>query len=298
MTETPTEVDDEIGQFEFVDRTPSREEVLDLLKTLPPVFGVEYAQIANWVQGLPSSKKSTRVDEQGRKIQEYHDVTTLYVSVAGRLQMLRLAAEEHGWVVNFVPDPACSPPGMLQMDDRIVYREFLEIRDGNDRLLGSKPGMAWVPAKGGSAAAGSNPYEKVETAARGRALAAWGFGVLPGSGIASLEEMQGVRTNQQALAEPAGEKKAERPSREDMESQIRTLIEEVRQGRGKTQEQMFTEIASFGQKTFGKSLAGVADETGAVTELTFKGLKDGQLQLLVNALTSSLAQIKAEEPAL
>lgn len=257
----------QVTNWEFINRVPSPDNVMALLATLPTWWGVAPKDFADYVQALPSDKK-IKVPERGpgggtRKVDRWFNVVTLYFSVAGRIQMLNRAQELHGWRVEFEPEPTTPTgvPGFIDLGEtsgRIIYREYVlilaplaadrdELQDGQQvrwydgqkfEVLGRKPGMAWVPHTGGSQAKGSNPYEKAETAARGRALAAWGFGVLPGSGVASLEEMLGVPTNRQGMAgettdQPAdngGGQKRETP--QELEAQIRQMAEEIRQLRG------------------------------------------------------------------
>jgi hypothetical protein len=287
--------------WEFVDEPPTIEQVQALLESCPPVWGIPMMAVIDYVQAMPATMTTKIRDEHGRKIAQTHDVWRLYVSVAGRVHQCRLAAEKHGWRVDYEPEPGVPVPGMLRSDDRIVYREYVTIyvppEDSRfaEKLLGRKPGTAWVPSSGGKQAAGTNPYEKVETSARGRALAAWGFGVLPGSGIASLEEMQ---SGSRAMPDqgPHPEDESQEPA--DLLGDTLTMIEKVRQARGKTPEQMYTEIVAYAHKTFGADIAGEKDDTGAVTSLNLTVLKRGQVMLLGNALKQTLQAIQKEEPAL
>jgi hypothetical protein len=302
--------DDGISQWEFVDRVPTRGEVLDLLKTLPPVWGVNTWEFAEYVQGLPSTKKVKFRDAAGRKVDEYRDIVTIYMSVSGRIKMLEAAQEMNDWVVDFEPEPVTPTgiPGFVQNDERIVYREYVvisKLRDGRDEPLriGRRPGTAWVPRTGGSQAAGSNPYEKVETSARGRALAAWGFGVLPGSGIASLEEMQGSRDNRTSMdAEQPAQQQADRPSgrrsRGDLMTDLLTAAEAIRQARGQEDDEIKTKLAQYCQQAFGVDVAAEKDEGGMVTKVDLSKLRDGQLQLAINAMRDSLRQIQTEQAAI
>lgn len=174
------------GNWEFIDRIPSPDEVEALLKTLPAWWGLRPEDFSDYVQGLPADKKVKIKDAKGRDISSYRSVVTLYFSVAGRQQMLRSAQEMHGWRVDFNPEPVTRTgvPGFIDLGEdtgRIVYREHVEIWAplssdaplGEERepgtlwapaeqyhLLGRRPGMAWVPHSGGSQAKGSNPYEK------------------------------------------------------------------------------------------------------------------------------------------
>lgn len=305
----------DISQWEFIDRIPTRAEVVALLETLAPVYGIEYKDFADHVQGLPSKKKVKKRQPgnqpgQFRTVEVEHEVVSLYFSVAGRIRMLNAAAEKHGWMVDFQPEPVTPTgvPGFLQLDERIVYREYVVIRAlasdfevvsgqanverwQREDMLGSKPGMAWVPSSGGRQAAGSNPYEKVETAARGRAIAAWGIGILPGSGVASLEEMLGSGDNRQALAESAQHGQT-RKSREELLDEIQTTAEEVRQLRHFEPEQMLDKQLEYLQRSFG------IDAVGPAGEIDWAKVRDGQLQLTLNQLEQTKRQLLDQEASI
>jgi hypothetical protein len=279
------------SNWEFLGEPPSMESVVKLLETLPPVFGVRTVEFVDFVQPLPQSKKVSRRDDAGRKVAEYVDSWTLYVSVAGRIKMLNAAQAELDWTVDFEPEPSTPTgvPGYLQADDRIVYREYVAISDGVHRL-GRRPGTAWVPAQGGSNAAGSNPYEKVETSARGRALGAWGFGVLPGSGVASLEEVQGIAGNRAALdGEPAPRATRGRPSREQMIESVLTTAESLRQLRGQPEQWVIDRLRQFVEGRLG-----VKEAVGEDGLVDWAKLKDGQIQLLANSLADAVGEAQAQ----
>ena len=225
MTDEPTTPDEDgepvdapLANWEFLGHAPTHEDVRALLLTLPDVWGLKYVDFIDYVQPLPQNKKVKKPHptNPNLEIEDRVEAYTLYMGVAGRIKMLERAAEDYGWCVDFTPEPVTPTgiPGYLNHADRLVYRVYVEIKapiglprvvtEGPElgRLsvaeymsLGRKAGTAWVPATGGANAAGSNPYEKVETSALGRALGAWGFGVLPGSGIATVEEMQAIRGN-------------------------------------------------------------------------------------------------------
>lgn len=300
------------SNWEFIDSIPTPEDVWTLLSTLKPVYGVQPCDYADFVVGLPSTKKM-KVPDGNRKVEKFFDVVTLYMGVAGRMKMIADAAEMNGWCVNFVPEPVTPTgvPGMLQMDDRIVYREYVEIEalrgkypvDGEDvdelyrrgDVLGRRPGTAWVPSTGGKQAAGSNPYEKVETAARGRAIAAWGFGVLPGSGVASLEEMLGSAYNRKSLL--GGEKDPEkvdvRLGRNELIEKLLMETEIVRQLRQVDQSFMLEKLAVYFEGTFG--IEGIRIEDGeTVTGLDWVKAKDGMLQLGLNQMMAAKIKLQDE----
>lgn len=296
-----------ISNWEFLDRAPSAEEVVELLKTLPDVWGVRYVDYADYVQGLPSVRKVKvpKADNPKVKVEEHHDVVTIYMGVAGRLKMLQEAQERNGWRVDFEPEPTTPTgvPGYLRMEGRIVYREYVTIYEGqldeqNDyRMLGRRPGTAWVPETGGTQAKGTNPYEKVETSARGRALAAWGFGVLPGSGIASLEEVLGARDNQRAMDvrdDVDARRGVPRKPRLELVSDAMTLAEEMRQHRGQDESDKLFKLADYAKTSFGVDIVVSVGDGGLVEAVDLQRLKDGQLQLLLNALEDSKRRWVAE----
>lgn len=307
VADTVTADEAGIGQWEFLHRAPTRAQVVDLLKSLPDVYGVRYADFAEFVQALPQRKKVTRKTANGRPNEIWFDAYAIYMSVPGRVAMLQAAAQHNEWRVDFVPEPVTPTgvPGWLtngREEGRIVYREYVEIRDygtgdGNDGLHGRKPGTAWVPYSGGSQAAGTNPYEKVETSARGRAIAAWGIGVLPGSGIASVEEIE-TAFSQKADAEANGRRgpapQPTRKTREEILEQVFTAAEQYRQKANLDEVGITRKLGEYVTTRLGVKGAYWQEED--VWKLDLAPVKDGQLQLLINELTNGLARLEAEAP--
>jgi hypothetical protein len=307
--EEPTPAEGQIGHisnWEFLRTPPTSEQVLALLATLKPVHGLEHKDYADFVQALPAKKKYQKPHptNPNLKIDDYVENWVLYMSVAGRQAMLNDAAALNDWRVEIEPEPnsPVGAPGFLSLEQRIVYREYIKIwqyvngegRLTAERYLGSRNGQAWVPFSGGSQAAGSNPYEKVETAARGRALGAWGFGVFPGSGIASLEEMQGVAENRQAIEREQGPRGAgpaentNRPKREQLEEQALTAVEKLRQVTNDSEEGITGKVGAYVSKTLGAKAAYDPERN----VLHWDGIKDGQLMMLTTFLTQKIAQIE------
>lgn len=290
-----------LSNWEIIDRVPTSEEVIRLLTELGTCYGVSYVEYADYVQALPQKKKTKRpVEGRPNLMQDVNiDTWTLYMTVAGRIKMLSDIAAANDWVVEIEPEPFTPTqiPGMLQYDERIVYREYVSIKrvdpenpfGGEPVLLGRRPGTAWVPAVGGKNAAGSNPFEKVETAARGRAIAAWGIGVLPGSGVASVEEMLGARENQRAQEHQEWRQGAEKDvkmSRDDTIASIQTLSEELRQERGIEPEESHEKTVEYLQRI---GVREPVDESGGIV---WDNVKTGQLVLMRNSLRTALAQLR------
>lgn len=300
--------DAEIGDWEFRNEPPTQGEVVKLLADLPDVWGVPTIGFVDYVQALPRSKKiKNRVElpnGNSRVEETYLDIWNLYMGVAGRVKMAEAAASLNGWCMSFVPEPVTPTgiPGVLSVDP-LVYREYVEIWEKTPENVLEADGVPIGPAGGflgrkpGTSQAGgvvgkTNPFEKAETSARGRALAAWGFGVLPGSGIASLEEVQGARESEASVDQP--EPARARRARPVLEESVRTISEEIRQLRGQTEDEMLAKMAQYAQKTFGVDITEKVNDGGEVLSVDLSRLKDGQVALTENALKQSLVTIKAE----
>lgn len=170
----------------WVDEKPTVDQMLAKLKSLPDVFGIKAVDFADFV--LPLSQKQN-IAEKGQP-KQYVETTRMYMTVAGRAMMLYTAAKLNNWKV--VEDWDIINPNPVVFRCKISISWIGDLYDGKREHLhlGIRSGVS--KAKGDEHA-----WEKMETAARGRAIAAWGFGVFPGSGIASFEEMEEV------TAEPA-----------------------------------------------------------------------------------------------
>jgi hypothetical protein len=292
----------EIGDWEFRGTPPTVEDVLRLLGTLPDVYGVRYVDYADWVQALPQTKKiQNRIRMPNgtyRTEDQFIDTWVLYMGVAGRVKMINDAAVLNEWWVDFEPEPVTPTgiPGMLQYDDkRIVYREHLVIgpyvEGKRQEPRSRKPGTAWVPSSGGRQAAGSNPLEVVETSARGRAIAAFGIGVLPGSGIASLEEMLGAAQNERAMQQQAAAPQEQRQSRDEIMEQVRTASEQIRQLRGLSEDDQMDKIGSFLTDRLGIPNVYNAE----LRVVNWAAVKDGQAVLLLNSLRDGIRTLQAQQ---
>lgn len=158
-----------LTEWKFRGKPPTEAQVRKLLETLPPVHGIEHKDYFDFVQALPSREKVYTQNPDPTKtalVEEYLDVWTLYMSVAGRQAMLNAAQELNDWRVDIEPEPSVVPPGYLDFTDKLVYRVTIKIwhapEDGPGLYLGVRHGTAWVPPPGEKRkqAAASNPYEK------------------------------------------------------------------------------------------------------------------------------------------
>lgn len=292
-----------MSQWEFLRRPPTTEEVMDLLKTLPLVWGIDTASYAEYVQPLPARKKVMvpHPTNPNIAVEEHWDTWALYMSVGGRMAMLNAAQQLNNWIVEIVPEPV-SPvgaPGYISLQERIVYREYITISNLDGRAaLGTRSGTAWVPFSGGQQAAGSNPYEKVETSARGRALAGWGFGVFPGSGIASIEEIQSIVQNRTGMTEEriaAGSQQgpAENKPRMDRDDQLQLAKGAVERLRILTHDSDAAMAQKVGQYVVG-TLGATAAYDAKSNVVHWDALKPGQLMMMAKALNQKSASIESD----
>ena len=290
-----------ISQWEFIDRTPTRADVEALLKEHRDQWEMDYSNFADYVQAIPQVKRLQRSspEDQTVFIDTMVEVWRLYVTVGGRISMMQFLAEANNWSIDFLPEPVTptGAPGFLQMDTKLVYREYCIIRDKDGRELGRKAGMAWVPLEGAEGAALTNPYEKVETAARGRAIAAWGVGVLPGSGVASVEEVQGALEAKESRSRQRpseSQQAASRPPREALIGDIYTKMEAICKREHLTHEGITNQVVTFVKGQSGLELK-IDEQTGLID---FAGLKDGGLVMLRNSLAERLVlEIQEAPPA-
>jgi len=271
-------VEEEAGTFEgeswvWTDEPPSPDEVIRRLTALPDVYGVSLAEYVEYVFPFPARQK---IEKEG--ITEYVDTWRLYMQVAGRIKMLNDIAERNGLAVEESHELLSTDPVVLRIGVRFEWTPEAanHASEGPVAITGGvRFGIS--KAKGGDAA-----WEKAETAARGRAIAAWGIGIMPGSGIASVEEM---RDYEQGRVERPGRKPDKRDREEILES-TRVAIEGLRQARNEDRDKLYTGIAAYVQTNLGVSILDGED-------LDLTKLKDGQLTLLESNVNAQLTKEQA-----
>jgi hypothetical protein len=286
---------EQISQWEFLDEAPTRDQVLKLLETLPLVLGVSHVDFIDYVVPLSGRKKfKVRQEREGKDpVWVDREVTTwtLYMTVPGRMAMADRAAAGKGWRLVYRPDPEL-PGGVLHLGDvpkGTMYREWAVFqRPGgpHEDLVPDEPawvdmegrcGMAGVQLASGRGAAGTNPWEKAETAARGRALGAFGFGVFPGSGLASLEEMTYAAQLETAGRQAAAQGIEEPKGRDALVDALRDGLEELRRIRGAKLEEVLGNFGGYLESTYKTNVIVTADDGQTVEDLNWEALTDGRL---------------------
>jgi len=150
-----------------------REDLINLCRKARDVGKVRHEDFVDYVIGL---EKKRRIGD------EWVTSETAYMSVDGKLAM---ANEDHrlqGKRLDF-EDPIV----LLDNDEQLTLMVTVV-----SEVYGRRHGIATSRKIGGSPVEREFPWEVAETSAIGRALSAMGYGLLPGAGLASAEDMERV----------------------------------------------------------------------------------------------------------
>lgn len=287
------------GLWKWYRDPPAGPVVAERLASLRPQWGIHVVEFLDFIVPLPQTEKfMVPRENRGRTVEVEEKVTTwqLYMTVAGRETMCSAAQELNGWEVDY--EPVGGPPetpGLMEVSGMLIYRERVTIAkphgDGSYlmRRLGSRTGQVWIPTDARGGAKKSNPPEKAQTAAVGRALGLWGIGILPGSGVASLEEMLILR--QTMAAGPLGADTEPTPrDRGQATEELLTVLEELRQLRNIPEEEFRATLARYVADRIGNRDA-VEQATGAIH---WRKLSDGQITLMLNNFRQLLRESKID----
>jgi len=239
VTDPAVTTPEQFSRWEWISRmnnkvNPQVDEVERLLKELPKVWGVDTIDFIEYVHAIGQRTNVAEPDQP----KDFRWVVRLYMSVAGRIKMLEKAQGINTWSrVELEPEPntPTGMPGILVYAENVVYRVNCKVygidNTGEEMLIGTRSGT--------SSRIGSNSWEKAETAANGRAIAEWGFGVLPGSGVASAEEMQNPEVFRAQRMEAAAEAEPEaKETKQDIIQELAQIYFEAQQVLGLTDEEI------------------------------------------------------------
>jgi len=236
---------------------PSQNEVVEAVSGLKAPWGVKWEPYLDFVLPMPNRQK---YEKDG--VTEYIETWRLYMQVAGRVMMLNDLAEKKKLEVEETQNLIQDDPAVLRLGIQL-QPAFRSWKDGE--LASGPHGIRYGTSK---AKGGDSAWEKMETGARGRAIAAWGIGVIPGSGIASVEEMRDLEYGY----EP--KENGDKQTRTELEDETYVVIEALRQHRQDEDGKLTETLAKYVKDNLGADLL---DEDGV---LTLHKLKDGQLKLL------------------
>jgi hypothetical protein len=161
----------------------TREEILALCRKARDVGAVKHEEFADYVIVLESRRKVHT--EQSRSVGDaWQTVEHAYLAVDGKLAMANEDHRKQGKRLDFA-----EPKVLVDNAEQLTLQVTVM-----SEMYGTRHGIATSRKKGGPHAEREFPWEVAETSAIGRALAAMGYGLLPGSGLASAEDMLRVQT--------------------------------------------------------------------------------------------------------
>ncbi|MCI0477403.1 MAG: hypothetical protein L0Y55_14250 [Anaerolineales bacterium] len=185
----------------------TREQILQVLRATPNIGKVTHEEFADYVIAITQRRRG----EEGWQNTEHP-----YMTVDGKLAMANQDHARQGKRLDFGP-----PQVLVDHEDQLTLMVTV-----TSEIYGTRHGIATSRRIGGAVAEREFPWEVAETSATGRALSMMGYGLFPGSGLASAEDMLRVGTDAQRGAERRGGE-GERGSRQSL-SQPRASLNEAR----------------------------------------------------------------------
>lgn len=148
----------------------TREQILQIVRATPNFGKVAHEEFADYVLAL---SKRVKTDE-GWQTTEHP-----YMTVDGKLAM---ANQDHARLAKRLDFSA--PQILVDNEDQLTLMVTV-----SSEMYGTRHGIATSRRIGGSEIERLFPWEVAETSAIGRALSAMGYGLFPGSGLASADDM-------------------------------------------------------------------------------------------------------------
>ena len=164
----------------------TREDLIKLCHNAPKIGMVSHEEFVDYIVVLD---KVRRINGKWEKTE------VAYMSVDGKVAMANEDHRRQEKKLNF------EDPVVLVHDEQNLTL-LVAI---NSEIYGRRHGIATSRKIGGSPYEVAHPWEIAETSAIGRALSAMGYGVLPGSGMASAEDIKRAR---EVVANEANKQKA------------------------------------------------------------------------------------------
>ena len=148
----------------------TREELVALCRKAPDVGSAKHEDYADYIVVL---------DTQRRVGDDWQTIEHAYMAVDGKLAMANQDHRKQGKRLDFG-----EPKILLDNPEQLTLQVTVA-----SEIYGTRHGIATSRKKGGTHAEREFPWEVAETSATGRALAAMGYGILPGAGLASAEDI-------------------------------------------------------------------------------------------------------------
>ena len=218
----------------------TREELLALCRRAKDVGSVKHEDFMDYIVVLESKRK---VDD------EWQTTEHAYMAVDGKLAMANEDHRKQSKRLDFG-----EPKILLDNQEQLTLQVTV-----TSEVYGTRHGIATSRRKGGANAEREFPWEVAETSAIGRALAAMGYGLIPGAGLASAEDM--LRSSGTSTVE----RTASRHAALMTANQRNKLIEMYRERHGGSEADALQELDALFQSTFKHSMsAALVDEASKV----------------------------------
>lgn len=148
----------------------TREQILQILRATPNVGQMAHEDFADYVVALSQRRRG----EGGWQNAEHP-----YMTVDGKLAMATQDHARQGRRLDFGP-----PQVLVDNDEQLTLMVTV-----TSEIYGTRHGIATSRRVGGTEIEQLFPWEVAETSAIGRALTMMGYGLIPGSGLASADDM-------------------------------------------------------------------------------------------------------------
>lgn len=148
----------------------TREQILQIVRATPNLGKVTHEEFADYVLALTQRKKT----DDGWQTTEHP-----YMTVDGKLAM---ANQDHARLAKRLDFGA--PQVLVDNEEQLTLLVTV-----TSEIYGTRHGIATSRRIGGTEIERLFPWEVAETSAIGRALTAMGYGLFPGSGLASADDM-------------------------------------------------------------------------------------------------------------
>jgi hypothetical protein len=164
----------------------TREQVLEICRRAPAVGAVIHEEFADYVVPLHQRKK---IED------EWVNIEVPYMAVDGKLAMANEDHRRQGKRLDFG-----APQVLVDNAEQLTLLVTV-----TSEVYGTRHGIATSRRIGGTETEREFPWEVAETSAIGRALSAMGYGLFPGSGLSSAEDMMRVSDSNRPARRGAGE---------------------------------------------------------------------------------------------
>lgn len=163
----------------------TREQILQIVRATPNFGKVSHEEFADYIIALAQRKKT----DEGWQTTEHP-----YMTVDGKLAMANQDHARLGKRLDFG-----APQILVDNEDQLTLMVTV-----TSEMYGTRHGIATSRRIGGSEIERLFPWEVAETSAIGRALTTMGYGLFPGSGLASADDMlragaEGLTTNERRV---------------------------------------------------------------------------------------------------